>query len=86
MADEQTTAQVHPEKLTKALLEASKEAGTEVTIGTVQGITSDKEGRVTGEKSTTSRQNNISDVLQAEAWLDAASIHSMQRQTTISLH
>lgn len=48
MADEQTTAQVHPEKLTNALLEAAKEVGTELTIGTVQGLKSDADGRVTG--------------------------------------
>lgn len=48
MADEETTAQVHPEKLTNALLEASKQAGSKLTIGTVEGITSSSDGRVTG--------------------------------------
>lgn len=48
MADEETAAQVHPEKLTNALLEASKKAGTSVRIGTVEGILSTSNGQVSG--------------------------------------
>ena len=48
MADESTTAQVHPEKLTQALLDDAKNAGAQLRIGTVQGINVDSEGRVTG--------------------------------------
>ena len=35
MADERTTAQVHPEKLTHALLDHAKENGAKEEIGTV---------------------------------------------------
>ena len=48
MADESTTAQVHPEKLTHALLDEAKSAGAQLRIGTVQGINVDSEGLVTG--------------------------------------
>lgn len=39
MADASTTAQVHPEKLTRTFLEEASKAGTCVHIGTVEGIT-----------------------------------------------
>ena len=48
MADEETAAQVHPEKLTNALLNAAKEGGAQLSMGTAEGITSDNAGRVTG--------------------------------------
>ena len=48
MANEETAAQVHPEKLTNALLNAAKEAGARLSLGTAEGISSDSEGRVTG--------------------------------------
>ena len=49
MADGKTTAQVHPEKLTKALLDEAQNAGGELRIGTVQGLCSNNEGQVTGK-------------------------------------
>lgn len=48
MADERTTAQVHPEKLTHALLDHAKENGAKVEIGTVQGLRLAENGSVEG--------------------------------------
>lgn len=48
MADGSTTAQVHPEKLTKALMAAAEERGAILRIGTVEGLCCSEEGRVTG--------------------------------------
>ncbi len=48
MANEETAAQVHPEKLTKALLNAAQKSGAQVSFGTAEGILSDSEGRVRG--------------------------------------
>ena len=35
----QSTAQVHPEKLTKAMMAAAEARGAQIRLGTVQGIT-----------------------------------------------
>lgn len=48
MATRSSTAQVHPEKLTNAFLEEAQRAGSQLHIGTVEGVISDQEGRVTG--------------------------------------
>lgn len=48
MSSEESTAQVHPEKLTHAFIAEAEKCGTSVTIGTVEGIISNTEGRVTG--------------------------------------
>ena len=47
MADENTTAQVHPEKLTHALLNAAQQHGAKLKMGTVEGV-SVADGKVTG--------------------------------------
>lgn len=46
----QSTAQVHPEKLTKAMMAAAESRGAQVKIGTVQSIVTDESpaARVTG--------------------------------------
>lgn len=46
MADETTTAQVHPEKLTNALLDSAKDNGAVLQIGTVEGLRFDDSGAV----------------------------------------
>ena len=48
MANESTTAQVHPEKLTHALLDSAKQKGTKLKIGTVEGLNFDQDGSVQG--------------------------------------
>ena len=48
MADESTTAQVHPEKLTNALIDAAIEAGARFSVGNVEGINVDSQGKVNG--------------------------------------
>lgn len=48
MGDESNTAQVHPQKLSQALMEAAQQKGAQLRIGEVQNIlTSGK--RVTGK-------------------------------------
>ena len=48
MGDESSTAQVHPQKLSQALVEAAQEKGAQLRIGEVQNIvTSGK--KVTGK-------------------------------------
>lgn len=50
MAEAGTTAQVHPQKLTMAFMEAAQANGAKLVRGTVQGITIDKDSNsVTGE-------------------------------------
>lgn len=46
----QSTAQVHPEKLTKAMMAAAESRGAQVRIGSVQGIVTDDSlaAKVTG--------------------------------------
>ena len=46
----QSTAQVHPEKLTKAMMAAAEARGAQIRLGTVQGITTTDgpTARVTG--------------------------------------
>ena len=49
MAAEGTTAQVHPQKLTAAFMEAAQASGAKLVRGSVQGITVDKDSNcVTG--------------------------------------
>lgn len=48
MGDESSTAQVHPQKLSRALMEAAQEKGAQLRIGEVQNITSHNNA-VTGE-------------------------------------
>ena len=49
MAEVGTTAQVHPQKLTTAFMEAARAGGAKLVRGTVQGITVDKDSNsVTG--------------------------------------
>ena len=49
MGSQDTTAQVHPELLTKALLRAAEQAaGTTVRIATVDGIKLSNDNRVQG--------------------------------------
>ena len=50
----QNTAQVHPEKLTKAMMAAAESRGAQVQIGTVQNIVTDEgpAARVTGLQCT----------------------------------
>lgn len=43
MAAEGTTAQVHPQKLTAAFMEAAQAKGAKLVRGTVQGITLDRD-------------------------------------------
>lgn len=47
MGDESSTAQVHPQKLSRALMEAAQEKGCQLRIGEVQNITSNNNA-VTG--------------------------------------
>ena len=50
MAEVGTTAQVHPQKLTTAFMEAAQASGAKLVRGTVQGITVDKDSNsVTGD-------------------------------------
>ena len=51
MGDDTSTAQVHPEKLTKAFMEEAGRAGAKVQHGTVTGIklSQDSTPRVEGE-------------------------------------
>lgn len=46
----QSTAQVHPEKLTKAMMAAAESRGATVRIGSVQSVVTDNspEAKVTG--------------------------------------
>ncbi len=54
MAEEGTTAQVHPEKLTRALLSHAEAKGARLLRGTVQGVALSADGtRVTGETHCT---------------------------------
>ena len=39
MGDEESTAQVHPQKLSQALMEAAQQKGAQLRIGEVQNIT-----------------------------------------------
>ena len=49
MAEEGTTAQVHPEKLTRALLSNAEAKGAKLLRGTVQGVALSADGtQVTG--------------------------------------
>ena len=48
MGDESTTAQVHPELLTKALLAAAEQQGAKLRHGTVEGIRLDGKQAVQG--------------------------------------
>lgn len=50
MGDESSTAQVHPQKLSRALMEAAQEKGAELRIGQVQGVNT-THGAVTGRCS-----------------------------------
>ena len=55
MAEAGTTAQVHPQKLTTAFMEAAQASGAKLVRGTVQGITVDKDSNsVTGDCITLS--------------------------------
>lgn len=47
MGDESNTAQVHPQKLSQALMEAAQQKGAQLRIGEVQNITTSGK-RVTG--------------------------------------
>ena len=52
MGDESNTAQVHPQKLSQALMEAAQQKGAQLRIGEVQNImTSGK--KVTGKDVVT---------------------------------
>ena len=52
MGDESSTAQVHPQKLSRALVDAAQEKGAQLRIGEVQNIiTSGK--KVTGKPHST---------------------------------
>ena len=54
MAEEGTTAQVHPQKLTAAFMEAAQASGAKLLRGSVQGITVNKDSNsVTGDHTTT---------------------------------
>ena len=48
MGDENNTAQVHPQKLSQALMDAAQERGAQLRIGEVQNITTSGK-RVTGD-------------------------------------
>ena len=48
MGDEESTAQVHPELLTKALIAAAEQKGSSVRHGIVDGISLDSKQTVTG--------------------------------------
>ena len=49
MAEEGTTAQVHPQKLTAAFMGAAQAAGAKLVRGSIQGIAIDKDSNsVTG--------------------------------------
>ena len=54
MGDESSTAQVHPERLTKAFMEEAAKAGAKVHQGTVTGIklSSDSTPKIQGELSS----------------------------------
>jgi len=53
MAEEGTTAQVHPQKLTAAFMEAAQASGAKLVRGSVQGITVNKDNNsVTGDHTT----------------------------------
>lgn len=45
MAEEGTTAQVHPEKLTRAFLDSALSRGSKLVHGTVQGIALSQDGK-----------------------------------------
>ncbi len=45
MAEEGTTAQVHPEKLTRAFLDSALSRGAKLVHGTVQGIALSQDGK-----------------------------------------
>lgn len=47
MGDESSTAQVHPQKLSQALIEAAQQRGAQLRIGEVQNITTSAK-KVTG--------------------------------------
>lgn len=47
MGDESSTAQVHPQKLSQALMEAAQQRGAQLRIGEVQNITTSGK-KVTG--------------------------------------
>ena len=48
MGDESNTAQVHPQKLSQALMEAAQQKGAQLRIGEVQNITTSGK-KVTGK-------------------------------------
>ena len=48
MGDETSTAQVHPQKLSQALMEAAQQKGAQLRIGEVQNITTSGK-KVTGK-------------------------------------
>lgn len=48
MGDESNTAQVHPQKLSQALMEAAQQEGAQLRIGEVQNITTSGK-KVTGK-------------------------------------
>ena len=50
MGDESSTAQVHPQKLSQALMEAAQEKGAQLRIGEVQNITTSGK-KVTGQST-----------------------------------
>ena len=54
LGNEQSTAQVHPEKLTKAMMAAAESRGAKVKIGTVEDVTISHEpsSHVTGQHHT----------------------------------
>ena len=72
----QSTAQVHPEKLTKAMMAAAESRGALVKMGSVQSIVTD--GSPTGAHMTSSdfdcyihSQMNVSPYAIASSWLSA---------------
>lgn len=61
MGDESSTAQVHPQKLSQALVEAAQEKGAQLRIGEVQNIvTSGK--KITGKAWFATLQHSLDQV------------------------
>ena len=66
MAEEGTTAQVHPQKLTAAFMGAAQAAGAKLVRGSIQGIAIDKKSNsVTGEGCSRLRMKLICDIFSA---------------------
>jgi len=51
MAEKGTTAQVHPQKLTNALLDSALDRGARLLRGTVQGIAVSEDGKTVAGSS-----------------------------------